>query len=54
MRPDVLAPEYQAEFAKQLDDAPPVPVEQIKAVIQLQLGKPLAELFKSFDDHRLA
>ncbi|MBI3743627.1 MAG: AarF/ABC1/UbiB kinase family protein [Chloroflexi bacterium] len=53
-RPDIVAPEFQRELAKLQDAAPPVPVDAVKAVILRELGKPVEQLFKQFDDVPLA
>lgn len=53
-RPDLLPPEYQRELAKLQDDAPPVPAEQIRAVILAELGQPPEALFARFDALPLA
>lgn len=37
-----------------LDDVPPVPAEQARAVIEADLGRPIGELFAAFDDRPLA
>ncbi|MFE3290859.1 ABC1 kinase family protein [Rhodococcus sp. NPDC059234] len=37
-----------------LDDVPPVPAEQARAVVAADLGRPVEELFTSFDDEPLA
>ncbi|MFC9789423.1 ABC1 kinase family protein [Rhodococcus sp. NPDC127528] len=37
-----------------LDDVPPVPAEQARAVVAADLGRPVEELFASFDDEPLA
>ena len=53
-RTDLLPPDYIAEFSKLLDAAPPVPAGQIRAVIEEELGAPLADLFAAFDDEPIA
>jgi predicted unusual protein kinase regulating ubiquinone biosynthesis (AarF/ABC1/UbiB family) len=37
-----------------LDDVPPVPADQARAVIEADLGHPIGELFTEFDDRPLA
>lgn len=37
-----------------LDDVPPIPAEQARAVIEADLGHPIDELFRSFDDTPLS
>ena len=53
-RGDLLPPDYIAEFSKLLDAAPPVPAVQIRAVIEGELGAPVADLFAAFDDEPIA
>jgi ubiquinone biosynthesis protein len=53
-RPDLLPPEYQSEFAKLQDQAPRVPGAEVQQVVERELGKPLAELFRTFDIEPLA
>lgn len=53
-RADLVPPEYQAELAKLQDAAPPVPVEAVRAVIEVELGRSPEELFASFDPTPLA
>jgi ubiquinone biosynthesis protein len=53
-RADLLPPEYIAEFSKLLDSAPKVPVDQIREVIEEELGVPVADLFATFDDVPIA
>ncbi len=53
-RADLLPPEYIEEFSKLLDSAPPVAADEIRSVIEIELGAPVDELFASFDDAPLA
>ncbi|MBI4498855.1 MAG: AarF/ABC1/UbiB kinase family protein [Chloroflexi bacterium] len=48
-RPDLLPADYVAELAKLRETVPPVPVEAIRSVVEAELGKPLAALFRRFD-----
>lgn len=48
-RADLLSPEYQAELAKLQDAAPQVATEAIQMVIVEELGRPIEEIFASFD-----
>lgn len=48
-RADLLPPEYQLELAKLQDAAPPIRGEEIDRIIALELGRPVAEVFASFD-----
>ena len=54
MRPDVLPPEYIAALENLQDQAPVVPVSEIKDIIHRGLGRPVEEVFASFDDIPLA
>lgn len=47
-RPDVLGKEYVDEFSKLQDKVPAVPVDEIKAQIQRELGAPVDRLFADF------
>jgi ubiquinone biosynthesis protein len=53
-RPDLMPPEICAELAKLQNQAPPEPVERIRAVLEEELGRPVEELFAEFDWHPLA
>ncbi len=53
-RPDLLPPAYIAELARLQDTVPPGPWEPVKAQIEAELGRPLDELFASFDPTPLA
>ncbi len=53
-RPDLLPPDYIAELQKLQDAVPPVPTPLIVARIEAELGKPIAELFTTFDPTPLA
>ncbi len=53
-RADLLPPDYQAELSKLQDQAPPVPTDEIEAVITAELGQHLDTLFASFDRTPLA
>jgi ubiquinone biosynthesis protein len=53
-RGDLLGPAYQAELAKLQDHAPPVAFADVEAVIVAELGKPIDELFATFDPAAIA
>ena len=53
-RPDLLPAEYVDELRKLQDDAPPVPVEEIKSVIQREFGRSTDELFRTFEEEPAA
>jgi predicted unusual protein kinase regulating ubiquinone biosynthesis (AarF/ABC1/UbiB family) len=49
VRPDVIPQPYIDEFAKLQDEVPAAPFEQVKPTIEKDLGKPIPEVFDSFD-----
>jgi ubiquinone biosynthesis protein len=53
-RADLLPPDYQAELAKLLDAASPVPSDEIKRTIEEELGQPADSVFACFDPEPLA
>ncbi|MGN8026204.1 ABC1 kinase family protein [Microbacterium sp. 22242] len=53
-RLDVLPPEITTELAGLQDEVPPVPVAEIRALAEAELGVPLARAFASFEDVPLA
>lgn len=53
-RPDLIGPEYVLEFEKLQDQVAPVPFDKIRPEIESQLGRPLNELFTSFEPVALA
>jgi ubiquinone biosynthesis protein len=53
-RPDLIPPEFVAELGKLQDTVPPFPAAQAIAEIEAGLGRPLGELFASFDPEPLA
>ena len=53
-RPDLIGPVWASELAKLQDDVPPIDAAEIRARIEAELGKPIAELFAAFDDVPLA
>jgi|LauGreDrversion4_2_1035121.scaffolds.fasta_scaffold42039_1 ubiquinone biosynthesis protein len=54
MRPDLLPLSYIEALEELQDQAPVVPVAEIKATITRGLGRPVEELFASFDEVPLA
>lgn len=53
-RADLLPPEYITELAKLQDQVPPCPFEQIRAVIETDLGGDLSTHFASFERQPVA
>lgn len=53
-RPDLIGPIWAGELAALQDEVPPVDVESIKARVEAELGRPLSEVYATFDDTPLA
>src|SRR6188472_36654 len=53
MRYDLLPVAYCQELAKLLDRLPPIPLAQIIAVIERDLGRPVTEVFASLDEEAI-
>ncbi len=53
-RPDLVPPSLVLELRQLQDQVPPFPVDQLKAAIEEDAGRPLADLFVSFDETPLA
>ncbi|MDX2088234.1 MAG: AarF/ABC1/UbiB kinase family protein [Kofleriaceae bacterium] len=53
-RPDLVGPIWASELARLQDDVPPVPTEAIRACVEAELERPLAEVFATFDEAPLA
>jgi ubiquinone biosynthesis protein len=53
-RPDILPPDFIAELSKLQDDAPPLAVEQVLALIEQAFGTPATQLFAWIDPQPLA
>lgn len=47
-RPDVLPREYIDEFSKLQDEVPSIPLEEVKAEVQRQLGRPVESIYADF------
>lgn len=52
-RPDMIPPEYVAALERMQEQVAPIPVEQIRAVIEEDLGAPVNKLFAWFDPEPL-
>jgi ubiquinone biosynthesis protein len=50
MRADILPPEYCRALATLFDDVAPFPASQAREMVEAELGKPIDELFHTFDD----
>jgi ubiquinone biosynthesis protein len=53
-RPDVVPEELRVELKKLQDEAVPMPDDEAIAEIERNLGHPVSELFREFDNQRLA
>jgi ubiquinone biosynthesis protein len=53
-RADLLPMDFIDELAKLQDNVQPVPFAEIRAIIEEDLGKPLAEAYREFDEQPLA
>lgn len=53
-RADLFPPDYIAEFKKLQDMVPPVPFPEIRAVMERELGRPLAGIFVEFEETSIA
>jgi len=53
-RPDVLPPDYITELTKLQDNVPPVPWNEIRQVIETELGYPPEKIFGEVDPQSLA
>ncbi len=53
-RPDLVGPIWAGELAKLQDEVPPVDAAAIRARVEHELGKPIGEVFATFDDTPLA
>ena len=53
-RADIFPPEYIAELKKLQDMVPPVPFEEVKAVIEREIAAASPEIFAEFDEKSIA
>ena len=53
-RADILPEPYLSAVSRLQDQVPPDPYDAIRAVLEAELGKPLAELFESFEAEPVA
>jgi ubiquinone biosynthesis protein len=53
-RPDLVPPEYISELKRLRSCTHLVPADVIKGIVESELGRPISELFDSFDDRPLA
>ncbi|WP_206831566.1 ABC1 kinase family protein [Alicyclobacillus fructus] len=50
LRADVFPPELIEQLAKLQDDVPPVAFSEVKKIVEDELGQPLYEIFRAFDE----
>ncbi|MBW1992666.1 MAG: AarF/ABC1/UbiB kinase family protein [Deltaproteobacteria bacterium] len=53
-RPDLISPAYAEEFTKLQDQVPPLPFDQMEAVLKEELGPDYGERFAAFDPEPMA
>jgi len=53
-RPDLVGPQMAQEFTRLQDDTLPFDFDTVKIIVEGELGKPLNELFQSFEEKQLA
>ncbi|MFC1765552.1 ABC1 kinase family protein [Planctomycetota bacterium] len=53
-RPDVVPPDYLRELERLQDHVKPIPFTEIQEQLQTQFGRPLAEVFSTFESEPLA
>jgi ubiquinone biosynthesis protein len=53
-RRDLFGDEITDELEKLLDQVPPFPLQQARAIVEQQLGMPIEKAFKHFDDNQIA
>jgi ubiquinone biosynthesis protein len=53
-RPDLFAPEVIGQLRSLQDRIPPFSFSKVKAIVEQELGKPLAETFSEFDEQPVA
>ncbi len=49
-RPDILPEEVIKELSKLQDEVPPFPFQEVKAIVEGQLGRPLDDLYGEFEE----
>jgi len=52
-RPDMIPPDYVAALERMQEQVAPIPVEQIRAVVEDELGAPVSKIFAWFDPQPL-
>lgn len=49
-RPDLMPMEFQTAFRRLHDQCRPFPLEQVRGVVEKSLGRPIGELYESFEE----
>ncbi|RAP54050.1 MAG: ABC transporter [Methanosphaera sp. rholeuAM130] len=52
-RPDMIGPEIAEDLKKLRDNTPTTPFDQMREVVESELGKPLEEMYSEFDENPL-
>jgi ubiquinone biosynthesis protein len=53
-RPDLIPEEYVEELANLRDDVPPFPFDEVKVIVEEELGAKISETFKEFEEEPIA
>ncbi len=53
-RPDLIAPDFITELKKLQTSVRFIPAENIRGIVESELGQPISEIFSDFDDRPLA
>ena len=53
-RPDLMPKEFQTAFRRLHDQCRPFPLEQVRGVVEKSLGRPIGEMFESFEEEPFA
>jgi predicted unusual protein kinase regulating ubiquinone biosynthesis (AarF/ABC1/UbiB family) len=53
-RPDIVRADYMEQLTKLQDDVPPFPNDQAFAIIEGELGRPIAEVYSAISDEPIA
>lgn len=53
-RPDVIGPEIADELSRLQSDTPKDPFNEVKEVVESELGRPIAEMFSTFEEDPIA
>jgi predicted unusual protein kinase regulating ubiquinone biosynthesis (AarF/ABC1/UbiB family) len=53
-RPDLIPPEFSEPLRRLQEHVRPFPLDQVRQIVEVELGKPLDEIFRSFEDSPIA